>query len=232
MTAIDDATKPSRWGRWRVPLALVLLSVIPVLGAGIRVGELSGGAEVTPANARFFASPIPVLVHVVSATLYCLLGAFQFVPSLRRRSSGWHRRAGRILVPVGLAAAFSGLWMTAFYPRPVGDGDLLAAFRLVFGSAMAASIILGLAAIRRRDFARHRAWMIRGYAIGQGAGTQALLFIVLLPIIGTPTDLGRTLVLGAAWVLNLGVAEWILRRRPTPVAPFPATARAIRTSAS
>ena len=115
--------------------------------------------------------------------------------------------------------------MTVFYPRPAGDGDLLAVFRLVFGSGMAASIILGLAAIRRRDFARHRVWMIRGYAIGQGAGTQALLFIALMPIIGTPTDLGRTLVLGAAWVLNLGIAEWILRRRPTPVTPFPASAR-------
>ena len=74
--------------------------------------------------------------------------------------------------------------------------------------------------------------MIRGYAIGQGAGTHALLFVVLMPIIGTPTDLGRTLVLGAAWVLNLGVAEWILRRRPTPVTSFHATARAISAPAS
>ena len=56
--------------------------------------------------------------------------------------------------------------MTLFYPRPAGDGELLTGMRLVFGSAMVASIVLGFAAVRRRDIARHRAWMIRGYAIG------------------------------------------------------------------
>ena len=44
---------------------------------------------------------------------------------------------------------------------------------------MALAIVLGLAAIRRRDIARHRAWMIRGYAIGLGAGTQALTHAAL-----------------------------------------------------
>lgn len=38
---------------------------------------------------------------------------------------------------------------------------------------MAACLVLGFTAIRRRDIAAHRAWMIRAYAIGLGAGTQA-----------------------------------------------------------
>ena len=33
---------------------------------------------------------------------------------------------------------------------------------------MAASIILGLAAIRRRDIDRHRTWMTRAYALALG----------------------------------------------------------------
>ena len=37
---------------------------------------------------------------------------------------------------------------------------------------MAASIILGLTAIRRRDVPRHRAWMTRAYALALGAATQ------------------------------------------------------------
>ena len=40
------------------------------------------------------------------------------------------------------------------------------------GSAMLVTIVLAFAAIRRRDIARHRAWMIRSYAIGLVAGTQ------------------------------------------------------------
>jgi hypothetical protein len=43
---------------------------------------------------------------------------------------------------------------------------LLTPIRLAFGVAMAGRIVLGVAAIRRRDVAGHRAWMVRGYAIG------------------------------------------------------------------
>ena len=209
---------------WRVPAALLVLSAIPVLGAVVRVGELAGGVEITPANARFFAAPLPVLVHVLSASVYLVLGAFQFVPKLRRGRPGWHRMAGRLLVPTGLAAALSALWMTLFYPRPIGDGDLLSVFRLVFGSAMSVSIVLGFNAIRRRDFARHRAWMLRGYAIGLGAGTQALLHFLWIPVFGMPGEFSRALLFGAGWVINVGVAEWIIRRRPTQSTRSSATA--------
>jgi uncharacterized membrane protein YozB (DUF420 family) len=56
--------------------------------------------------------------------------------------------------------------MTLFYPRPADDGALLYALRLLFGSAMVISIVLGFTAIRRRDVRRHRAWMMRDYAMG------------------------------------------------------------------
>ena len=73
--------------------------------------------------------------------------------------------AGTVVL-CGLLAGLSALWMTLFYPRPVGDGDFLSALRLLFGSAMISSIVLGFTTIRRGDVTRHRAWMMRGYAIG------------------------------------------------------------------
>lgn len=199
--------------RWRV-LVLLLLSAIP-LGAGVfRLSELAGGAAITPENARFFASPLPVVVHIVSVSLYAILGVFQFVPSLRQRRNRWHRIAGRILIPCGLAAALSGLWMTLYYPWPEGDGVFLYGLRLLFGSAMLLSILLGVAAIPRRDFARHGDWMLRGYAIGMGAGTQVLTLAAGELLAGPPSELSRALLMGAAWAINLAVAEWAIRRRP------------------
>ncbi|WP_204039243.1 DUF2306 domain-containing protein [Acrocarpospora phusangensis] len=212
---MTKTTKKRR--EWLAPAGLLVLSAVPVAAGAFRLTQLTGGAAVTAENARFFASPIPVALHIVGATLYCVLGAFQFVPGFRRRRSGWHRAAGRLLIPCGLIAALSGLWMTLFYPRPPGDGDLLAAFRLLFGTAMVACILLGLAAIRRRDITRHRAWMIRGYAIGQGAGTQAVTQLPLILLAGAPIETTRALLLAAAWVINLAVAEWIIRRPRTRV---------------
>ena len=66
-----------------------------------------------------------------------------------------------MLVALGLAVALSALWMTLVFPRKEGTGELLYLFRLLFASGMAASLILGVAAIRRRDIDRHRAWMTR-----------------------------------------------------------------------
>ncbi|MBE1485509.1 DUF2306 domain-containing protein [Plantactinospora soyae] len=200
---------------WLVPTLLIILTAVPVVAGAVRVAELTGGAEVTPENARFVAAPVPVLLHIVGATLFCVLGAFQFVPGLRRRKPGWHRIAGRVLVPAGLVAALSGLWMTLFYPQPPGDGELLTGFRLLFGSAMAVCIVLGFVAVRRRNFARHRGWMIRGYAIAQGAGTQALTHLPWMLVLGTPGETARALLVALGWVINLAVAEWIIRRRPT-----------------
>lgn len=217
----DAASSYTRADR-RVPAALIALAAIPVLAGVIRVTELAAGAEITPENERFFASPTPVVVHVVSAVGYCLLGAFQFAPGLRHRRPGWHRRAGRLLVPLGFGVALSGLWMTVFYPKPPGDGELVTAFRLLFGSGMAVAILLGFAAIRRRDIAGHRAWMTRGYAIALGAGTQAFTLAPLMAVVEEPAETPRALLMAAAWVINLAVAEWFIRRRPRGPVPSPA----------
>jgi hypothetical protein len=89
-----------------------------------------------------------LVIHIVNVTVYAILGAFQFATGFRQSRPGWHRAAGRLLVLCGLLVGLSGLWMTLFYSRADGTGDLLYAFRLLFGSAMVVSIILGFAAIR------------------------------------------------------------------------------------
>ncbi len=108
--------------------------------------------------------------------------------------------------------------MTLFYPPAPGTGQLLYAVRLLFGSAMVGSIVLGFAAIRRRNVPQHRAWMIRAYAIGLGAGTQALTQGVGAMLFGPPTEVSGALLIAAGWVINLAVAEWAIRRRPASAA--------------
>jgi hypothetical protein len=57
--------------------------------------------------------------------------------------------------------------------------------------------------------------MIRGYAIGLGAGTQIFTLGFGEPVFGTGSP-ARALLTGAGWVSNLAVAEWVVRRRPRP----------------
>jgi len=197
-----------------VPAGLIALSAIPVIAGTFRVTDLASDAPVTPDNARFFASPTPVLVHIVSSALYCLFGALQFARGFRRRRLDWHRTAGRLLLPLGLASALSGLWMTTFYDRPAQDNELLTGIRLVAGAAMVGCLILGFTSIRQRKTNRHRAWMARAYAIGLGAGTQALTNAPWILLTGESTGNPRALLMLAGWLINIAVVEWALRRRP------------------
>nr|WP_255430247.1 DUF2306 domain-containing protein [Streptomonospora sp. PA3] len=163
----------------------------------------------------------------MAATPYCLLGALQFSAGLRRRRPAWHRRSGRVLAPLGIVAALTGVWMTLSYDLPDVDGGPLGALgllRLGFGTAMAACIVLGFAAIRRGRVAAHRAWMMRGYAIGVAAGTQVLTSVPWLVAVGEMGETSRALTMGAGWVVNLAVAEWVIRARPVRAGRGPAPA--------
>jgi uncharacterized membrane protein len=214
------AVRPTRSNRsigW-VPYPLIALIVVPAIAGSLRLVELAGGPHMLPANPRITASPIPVIVHIICAVLYSVLGAFQFSNGLRRRRPNWHRVSGRVVVGLGLAVAFSALWMTAFYPHIPG-GTLATVFRLGFGTGMAASIILGFIAIRRREIARHRAWMARAYALALGAGTQVITLGIGKAIFGD-SDLTTALMLGVGWGINLAVVEYIIRFR------FPTSLRA------
>ena len=59
--------------------------------------------------------------------------------------------------------------------------------------------------------------MTRGYAIALGAGTQVftmLPWVLFFGPIGAADELPRTVLMTAGWVINLAVAEYVIRRRP------------------
>lgn len=94
-----------------MPTALVALGTIPVLAGSLRPIDLSTGSAVMPPNPHFSASPLPVVLHIVCAIVFAMLGAFQFSAGLRRRHRPWHRRAGRIVMVAGPGVALSALWL-------------------------------------------------------------------------------------------------------------------------
>lgn len=191
---------------WPAICGLLLLSMLPVLGGVTRLAELgaaSGGAAPTH-------SPVPVVAHVAAMSVYCVLGAFQYSPALRRRP--WHRAAGRVLIPAGFLAALSAVWLAVFYRGPE-DEVALAMIRLVFAAAMTVFLALSVSAIRRRDFAAHGAWMTRAYAIAVAGGTQALVFTLWYAIAGEVDSTGEMLLVAASFAANSAAAERLVRRR-------------------
>ncbi|TXL61384.1 DUF2306 domain-containing protein [Aeromicrobium terrae] len=201
---------------WRTGVALLVLSVVPLTAGALRLLQVFGGPDVLPHDDRFTAGfPVALVLHIVGAAVFALVGILQLVPAFRRRHWTWHRRAGRVLAVTGLLVAGSAIWLTLFYAAQPGTGLLLFAFRIVVAPATIAFIVLGFTAIRRRDVAAHRAWMIRAYALGLGAGTQVFTEGFGEAFFGTG-EVAGDLAKGIAWVINLAVAEWAIRRSPSP----------------
>jgi uncharacterized membrane protein len=215
MTIREGSKRAPRQGSsarraWLLPGAFVLFGLLPALARGLAGLAAAANPDTAPAEAHFDLSA-PLMVHLVTGTAYATIGAFQLSASFRRNHRTWHRRAGRVLIGLGLTAAASGVWLTLFYDGKDDTGVLLNSLRLIFASALAASLVLALAAIRRRDIVRHRAWMIRGYAIGLGPATQIFTLGFGEAAFGTGT-LATALLTGAGWVINLAIAEWAIRR--------------------
>lgn len=203
---------------WVVFGAVFVCSFIPVFGGLIRVLELAGGPQIAPANPRALRAPSPIILHILSSFLFCILGAVQFLPSIRRQRPAAHRVIGRVIAAAGCMSALTGLWMTHFYVFPEAlQGVALYWVRVVLGTVMIGLIIWAVIAIRSRNVFQHSASMLRAYAIGQGASTQAILGIAWIIAVGSEA-MGplRDGLMISAWVVNLLVAEIFIRVKLRP----------------
>lgn len=194
-----------------VPASLLALGIVPVVAGLVRLAGLMTG-QAGADDARFFEKPLPVTLHILAVIPYSLLGALQFAPALPRRA--WHRAVGMALVPLGLLAALTGLWMAHFYPRPTGDGEAVYVMRLIVGVAMTLSIVRGVVSLLRHEYGAHGAWMLRGYALGMGAGTQVLTHLPWFILVGgRPGEGSRAVMMGLGWAINAVLAEYVVRAR-------------------
>jgi hypothetical protein len=113
------------------------------------------------------------LLHVVPSLMFVLLVPLQFMESLRRRYTGWHRWSGRLIMGLGAVIGGSALALSA---SPVG-GAVEAAATTLFGSFFLLSLGKAWWHIRNRRIDLHREWGTRMVAIALGVATTR-------PIIG------------------------------------------------
>ena len=191
---------------------IIVYSFIPAFGGLFRIFELAGGPVVAPANPRALADPFPIVAHILASFVFCIAGALQFLPSIRRHRPATHRVIGRAVAIAGCVSAATGVWMTHFYAFPAElQGSLLYLVRIILGFSMIGLIGWAVIAIKSRNIFRHSAAMLRAYAIGQGASTQTFLFIGWTVVSGTePLGPLRDGLMVFAWVLNILVAEFVI----------------------
>jgi len=204
--------KALKKSEWAILIFVLVYSFIPTFGGLFRVLELVGGPAIMPENSRASEIPFPIILHILSSFLFCLFGAIQFLPSIRLKHPAAHRAVGRIVAVAGCLSAGSGLWMTHFYSFPISlQGNLLYWTRIILSTLMFYFIVWSVLAIRSRKVFQHSAYMLRAYAIGQGASTQTFIGIGWMILYGTEaTGLLRDVMMVLAWALNMLIAEALI----------------------
>jgi uncharacterized membrane protein len=173
-----------------------------------------------------------LVTHVTTAGAAILVGTLQLVPRIRARRTV-HRRIGRAFLLLGVVGfVVTGLPLALTTDSTVARYGLLVPVLLwpVFAVA-------GWRAVRRGDVTTHRRWMIRLYAVSFFAITARmvvpLLMLLQLPVLSAWYDgeveqmVEATVPLGQwiGWIVDLAVAEWVIRRsraRPSPEVASPA----------
>ena len=201
-------------------LALAFCTFIPVMLAAVSVVQIPLGA-LPEDSLRLAAVPVSFFLHSLAGVLFGLIGPLQFVRALRLRFGTLHRMAGRVFVLAGAGLALSGLALL-LQVQSITTG-LLDGARGLFGLALIAALVQGVAAARAHEMLRHRTWMIRAYAIGMGQGTVALVMFPIYLITGEPPrGLASDTVVVGMWLINIALGEWVIRKlafpRPSGVA--------------
>jgi len=192
---------------WFAMSLLALGVAIYALGS---YGFLPLGAASHPEmRAAFEAHAIGLYLHVFGACFALALGPFQFLRSLRERHPALHRWMGLLYLSMGvLVGGVAGLYMSQFAfggpPARLGFGVLALAW-LYTGSR-------AYDAIRRREIAAHRRWMIRNFALAFAAVTLRL-YLPVAAVSGVEFATAYAVIAWACWVPNLLVAEGLVRAK-------------------
>ena len=161
---------------------------------------------------KFAEFPRTTLAHVLPGALFLILAPFQFSRRIRTRNVRLHRWSGRLLVtiaiPIGLTGLFFGL------VNPFGgslEGVVIGVIGVLFLFALARAVV----AIRRREIATHREWMIRVFAIALGVSVVRLVGLALVLIGGVRPAVWFAHSVWIGFLLTLAAAElWIRGTRP------------------
>jgi uncharacterized membrane protein len=150
-----------------------------------------------------------LLVHITAGMVALVIGPFQFSRRLRQRNLQLHRMLGRTYLIAVLCGSLAGIGLavtTTFGP--------LWGFSLIC-LALAWSTCGGMAfyAIKQRQIAVHREWMVRTYVV-----TFAFVGFRFLNDMGPTSRIGdgegrADVYIWSCWVVPLMVAEVIMQLR-------------------
>jgi CDP-diglyceride synthetase len=209
-----------RQNSWVIPISAVILAVIMTsVPPFLRFDPARQPADL---NSR-----LPVLDfalaegHVLLATVALVTLCLNIWPWLRLRHVTVHRWSGRVYVFSALSASL--LTLPIVFLNNSWQADIGAS---AIGAFWFTTTLIGYRAIRQRNEAKHRRWMLYSFAMA----TSVVWGLIVPPLLSKPDQFPYMVEL-VRWVgplLNLAAVKWWLDRtaqQATTTVPFQPAAR-------
>jgi uncharacterized membrane protein len=148
-----------------IGLAMATRRAIVLVRPGAMNARKNPAAEL---DAHFAKQRGLTFLHILPGMLFMVLGPLQFVRGLRAKHPAVHRWSGRIFLAASAVIGVTGLTMVL--RDSIGGADEKSAI-VIFGSFFLFALGKALWHAMHREFAQHREWMIRGFAIGLAVAT-------------------------------------------------------------
>ncbi len=189
-------------------LCVATYLMLRILGDYTALRDDVGFLRFKQAYVGFWWWKLAFYIHVFTAILALLAGFTQFSDQLLAEHGWWHRLIGRVYAYDILLVNFPSGMVLALCANGLLPGRI--AFVLL-DSLWFTFTLLGVRAARRGEFSRHRAFMIRSYALTFSAITLRTWKFVLVRT--TAIDPVHLYMIDAwlGFVPNLLVAEWWIR---------------------
>jgi uncharacterized membrane protein YozB (DUF420 family) len=192
---------------------LLVLALLGTLLLWFLSGRVHYATDYSPHSYSdyYWARRGALIPHLAGGALAVCAGLVQIWLGLTGRTAGLHRILGKVYAAGVLTGSLGGLSMAFRVPGHLdyasGLGMLAIAWLLTTGMA--------LYAIRRRDFAQHRAFMLRSYTVTFAFVTFRLFSQWLHRFIAVPddeiADQIDTLMAWACWAVPLLLVEPLIQ---------------------
>jgi hypothetical protein len=204
----------SRQNAWRLGIILaflyffwlMILITIQYIPVNLDIAFL----RIKQVQIQFLHYQLAFFIHVYTSIFALLFGFFQFWNYLRKRYRSLHRSMGKLYVGIILFVSGPTGLVMGYY----ANGGLFAqisfcilAVLWIFYTYRAYSFAT------KKDFERHKNYMIRSYALTLSAISLRLFKWIIAGTIALPPMDTYVIVSWAGWMINLAVAEILVLYR-------------------
>ncbi len=198
-----------------ISLLYLALAFFTFLMIKITLPYLAVGENVAFLRIKRTARTIPIwqvafYIHVFTSIVLLFAGFTQFSKKILRRSPRLHRRVGMSYVIIILF--LSG--PSGFVMSLLANGGIWSRLKALTTLTVFMAVYTAQAwqTAIRKDFATHREWMMRSYALTLSALTlRAWKWLIVFALAPPPMDVYR-IVAWLGWIPNLMLAEWLIRK--------------------